>query len=83
MARPVLGKDELQAVVAGQIFKVPGHAAPGQIVWRGEDAHRGVFQLVGDQARVAERTQADGQVEALVHKIHQPVGDAQLRSICG
>ncbi|MNM97624.1 hypothetical protein D3C81_1101340 [compost metagenome] len=49
-----------------------------QVVRRGHQQQRGVFQLSRYQPAVRQLAQADGQVEAFGHQVHVAVGDVQF-----
>ncbi len=68
---------ELEADVPVEVARLRGPAVAAEIVGAGHHHHLATPQLLGAQARVAQRPDADGDVGALLHQIDERVGEGE------
>lgn len=70
--------DEGHAVVTIEIGDALRGTATGDIVGRGDKAHRPVLDLAGNKATVRQLTHADGEIEAFGNQVDVAVGNVEL-----
>ena len=74
---------EGQAVVARQFVRVRGGAGARQVIRRGADDARGGAQRAGNERRVGQGAEAQGEVDLVAQQILQAVADREVQAYAG
>ena len=79
-AQQTLTADQQQAIVPGQLGRMPGRAVPAKVLRRGAQDQPRRGQLPADERGHLEARNADRHIEALVDQIDQDIAAGMERS---